>query len=62
VPLAAEPRPHVRRKGGQDRFRITGCPLDLQYDILGHEKITVASGYGLGSPMSIVKPWVELID
>jgi hypothetical protein len=39
----------------KDRLLAAGCPLDVQYELLGHETKTVTSGYGRGSPMPVLR-------
>jgi integrase len=50
---------HSLRHRMKDRLRAVGCPLDVQYELLGHEKRTVASGYGVGSPVPLLKEWLD---
>ncbi|MFY9893417.1 MAG: site-specific integrase [Xanthobacteraceae bacterium] len=52
---------HSLRHRAKDRLRAAGCPLDVQYELLGHEEQTVASGYGRGSPVPLLKRWVDEI-
>lgn len=52
---------HSLRHRAKDRLRAEGCPLDLQYEVLGHEEKTIAAGYGHGSPMTLLKPWIDKI-
>lgn len=52
---------HSLRHRAKDRLRADGCPLHLQYELLGHEERTVAAGYGHGSPMTVLKPWIDKI-
>ena len=49
---------HSLRHRAQDRLRAAGCPTDVRYKLLGHEKKTVAAGYGVGSPMPLLKKWI----
>jgi integrase len=49
------------RHRAKDRLRAEGCPLDIQYELLGHETKTVASGYGHGSPVPLLKKWLDKI-
>jgi hypothetical protein len=37
------------------------CPRDIQYELLGHEEETVASGYGVGYPVPDLKSWADRI-
>jgi len=50
---------HSLRHRMKDRLRICECPIEIQYELLGHEKKTVASGYGAGSPVTILKKWLD---
>ena len=34
----------------QDRH-AAGCPIDVRHELLGHEKKTIAAGYGVGQPV-----------
>ncbi|NIX75313.1 hypothetical protein [Microvirga terricola] len=52
---------HSFRHRAKDRLRAEACPVDVQWAILGHEKKTVADGYGKGFAMTVLKPYVELI-
>lgn len=52
---------HSLRHRAKDRLRIARCPLDVQYEILGHEVRTVASGYGAGYPITELKRWIDEI-
>ena len=52
---------HSLRHRAKDRLRAAGCPLNLQYELLGHESRTVASGYGNGSPVPLLKEWIDQI-
>ncbi|WP_409567391.1 tyrosine-type recombinase/integrase [Methylobacterium sp. J-092] len=52
---------HSLRHRAKDRLRAVGCPLEIQYELLGHERVTLAKNYGLGSPMSILKHWIDKI-
>jgi hypothetical protein len=53
---------HSLHHRAKNRLRAEGCPEDIQLAILGHEKKTVASGYGKGFPITVLKPWVEKIS
>jgi integrase len=50
---------HSFRHRAKDRLRAAGCPLDVQYELLGHEDRTVAAGYGRGSPVPLLKRWID---
>jgi len=52
---------HSLRHRAKDRLRAEGCPPDIQHHILGHEKKTVADGYGSGYPVRVLKTWMEKI-
>ena len=52
---------HSLRHRAKDKLRAARCPLDVQYELLGHEHRTVASGYGHGYPVAELKTWIETI-
>ncbi|WP_210168819.1 tyrosine-type recombinase/integrase [Methylobacterium sp. Leaf100] len=52
---------HSLRHRAKDKLRAAGCPLEVQYELLGHEEVTVASGYGRGHQMNVLKRWVDEI-
>lgn len=52
---------HSFRHRAKDRLRAAACPLAVQYELLGHEVSTLASGYGHGSPVPLLKEWVDKI-
>ena len=52
---------HSLRHRAQDRLRAADCPEDKRWAILGHEKKTVAAGYGVGFPMPMLKKWIDRI-
>jgi integrase len=52
---------HSLRHRAQDRLRAAGCPEDVRWAILGHEKKTVAAGYGEGFPVPLLKKWIDKI-
>jgi len=52
---------HSLRHRAKDRLRAIGCPLDIQYQILGHEEKTVAAGYGVGYPLKTLLNWLDKI-
>ncbi|KQU49919.1 hypothetical protein ASG72_18045 [Bosea sp. Leaf344] len=52
---------HSLRHRAKDRLRAEECPEDIQEWICGHEEITAADGYGKGPPMTVLKPWIDLI-
>ncbi|MCP1537973.1 DUF6538 domain-containing protein [Methylorubrum extorquens] len=53
---------HSLRHRAKDRLRAMSCPLDIQYEILGHEKSTVAAGYGYGYPMTVIRSYIDRIE
>lgn len=52
---------HSFRHRAKDQLRAAACPLDVQYELLGHEVETVAAGYGRGSPVPLLKEWIDRI-
>jgi hypothetical protein len=52
---------HSLRHRAQDRLRAGGCPEDVRWELLGHEKETVAAGYGEGSPVPLLRKWIDKI-
>ena len=52
---------HSLRHRAQDRLRAAGCPEDVRHELLGHEKKTVASGYGKGYPVPLLRKWIDKI-
>jgi integrase len=52
---------HSLRHRAKDKLRAAGCPLDVQYELLGHETETIAAGYGCGSPVPLLKNWIDRI-
>jgi integrase len=52
---------HSFRHRAQDRLRAAGVPEDLRWAILGHEKRTIASGYGKGFPVPMLKESIDKI-
>jgi hypothetical protein len=52
---------HSLRHRAQDRLRAAGCPEDIRWAILGHERETVAAGYGEGFPVRVLKQWIDKI-
>jgi integrase len=52
---------HSLRHRAQDRLRAAGCPEDVRWALLGHEKRTVAAGYGEGFPVPLLKKWIDRI-
>jgi integrase len=52
---------HSLRHRAKDRSRAVGCPLEIQYELFGHEEKTIAAGYGVGSPVPVLKKWIDKI-
>jgi integrase len=52
---------HSLRHRAKDRSRAVGCPLNVQYELFGHEEKTIAAGYGVGSPVPVLKKWIDKI-
>lgn len=52
---------HSLRHRAADRLRAAGCPEDVRWAILGHEKRTVAASYGAGFPVRVLKQWIDKI-
>ncbi len=52
---------HSFRHRAQDRLRAAGCPSDIREELLGHERKTVAAGYGKGSPVPLLRKWLDRI-
>lgn len=50
---------HSWRHKMQDRLRATGCAEEYRHALLGHEKKTVAKGYGEGYPMTMLKAFLD---
>lgn len=52
---------HSLRHRAQDQLRAAGCPLDIREELLGHEKVTVGKSYGIGSPVPMLRQWIDKI-
>ena len=52
---------HSLRHRAQDRLRAAGCPEDVRWELLGHEERTIAAGYGEGSPVPLLRKWIDKI-
>jgi integrase len=52
---------HSFRHRAQDRLRAAGCREDIRWGVLGHEKKTLAEGYGEGFPVPVLKRWIDRI-
>jgi integrase len=59
----ADPRKviHSMRHRAQDRLRAAGVPQDVREALLGHSKVTVGEGYGIGFPVPLLKRWIDKI-
>jgi len=52
---------HSLRHRAADRLRAAECPQDIRYALLGHEKKSIAEGYGEGFAVTTLKKWVDKI-
>jgi len=52
---------HSFRHRAQDQLRAAECPEDIRWSILGHERETVAAGYGEGFAVPVLKKWIDKI-
>jgi integrase len=52
---------HSLRHRAADRLRAAGAPEGVRWELLGHEKKTVAASYGAGSPVPLLKKWIDKI-
>jgi integrase len=52
---------HSLRHRAQDQLRAAGCPQDIREALLGHEKKTVAAGYGAGFPVTMLREWIDKV-
>jgi integrase len=52
---------HSFRHRAQDRLRAAGVPEDVRWAVLGHEKRTIAAGYGKGFPVPMLKEAIDRI-
>jgi integrase len=52
---------HSLRHRAQDRLRAAACPEAIRWELLGHEKKTVAANYGKGSPVPMLRKWIDKI-
>jgi integrase len=52
---------HSLRHRAKDRARAAGCPWNVQEEIFGRDKVTVGQDYGLGSPVPLLKKWIDKI-
>jgi integrase len=53
---------HSFRHRAQDRLRAAECPSDVREAILGHEKKSVAQGYGTGFSVPQLRKWIDCIS
>ena len=53
---------HSFRHRAKDQLRAAGCPHDVQEEIFGRDKKTIAAGYGKGSPVTLLRKWIDKID
>jgi integrase len=61
IDVAHKAPAHSFRHRAQDRLRAAGCPTDIRWELLGHERRTVAAGYGVGSPVPLLKKWLDKV-
>jgi integrase len=52
---------HSLRHRAQDRLRAAACPEAIRWELQGHEKKTVAANYGKGSPVPLLRKWIDKI-
>jgi integrase len=52
---------HSFRHRAADRLRAAGCPDGVRHELLGHETKTVAARYGRGSPVPLLREWIDKI-
>ena len=52
---------HSFRHGFKDRLRAAGVPEDVQRALMGHSDGSVASGYGSGFPLSVLREAVSKV-
>jgi integrase len=52
---------HSLRHRAQDRLRAAGAPQDVREALLGHSKVTVGEGYGIGFPVPLLKRWIDKV-
>jgi integrase len=52
---------HSLRHRAADRLRAAGAPVDIRHASLGHERKTIADGYGTGHPVPLLKQWIDQI-
>jgi integrase len=52
---------HSLRHRAQDRLRAAGAPQDIREALLGHSKVTVGEGYGIGFPVPLLKRWIDKV-
>ena len=52
---------HSLRHRAADKLRAAECPTDIRYALLGHEKKTIADGYGSGFAVPVLRKWIDKI-
>ena len=52
---------HSLRHRAADKLRAAECPTDIRYALLGHEKKTIADGYGSGFAVPVLRKWIDRI-
>ncbi len=52
---------HSLRHRAKDRARAARCPWAVQEELFGRDKVTVGHDYGLGSPVPLLKEWIDKI-
>jgi integrase len=52
---------HSLRHRAADKLRAAECPTDIRYALLGHEKKTIADGYGAGFAVPVLRKWIDKI-
>jgi len=52
---------HSLRHRAQDQLRAAGCPQDIREALLGHERKTIAAGYGAGFPVTVLREWIDKV-
>ena len=60
-PINQEQLAHSLRHRAADRLRAAGAPVDIRHALLGHEKRSVADGYGAGHPVPLLRKWMDKI-
>jgi integrase len=52
---------HSLRHRAKDRLRAAGCRKELAEEIFGRDEPTVGEGYGIGSPVPMLRKWADKI-